>query len=158
VNRDRNHKPRTPPFGRVGRTTNYKLRTINRSAGFTLTEVVVASTLLIIAIVPILRALTIAHFSTITIEYKTRGLTLAQAKLDEIKARSIYDYTNGGDSFAENNVSLDGSYRCNVADDTGDPLKKITVSVGYDTNGDITLADDEIEVTLSSYLARRWTD
>ena len=145
MNRDRNHKPRT---------TNCE----PRAAGFTLTEVVVASTLLIIAIVPILRALTIAHMSTITIEQKTRCLTLAQAKLDEIKARSIYDYTNGGATFAEDNVSLDGSYLCNVADDAGDPLKKIAVSVGYDTNGDITLADDEIEVTLSTYLARRWTD
>lgn len=149
MNRTTNHKPRT---------TNYKLRTINRSAGFTLTEVVVASTLLIIAIVPILRVLTTAHLSTTTIEQKTRCLTLARAKLDEIKARSIYDYTNGGVSFAENNISLDGSYLCNITDDAGDPLKTIAVLVGYDTNGDSTLAADEIQVSLSTYLARRWTD
>jgi hypothetical protein len=106
--------------------------------------------------VPILKALTSAHVSTAFIEYKTRSLTLAQAKLDEIKARSIYDYTNGGASFAESNTSLDGSYRCNVTDNSGDPLKTITVSVGYDVNGDSTLATDEIEVTLATLLARRW--
>ena len=126
--------------------------------GFTLTEVVVASTLLIIAIVPILKALTIAHVSTTSIEYKTCSLTLAQAKLDEIKARSIYNYTNDGASFAESNTSLDGPYLCNVVDDSGNPLKTITVSVGYDLNGDNTLAADEIKVTLTTLLARRWTD
>ena len=126
--------------------------------GFTLTEVVVASALLILAITPILRALTGAHLGTTTIiEHKTRSLTLAQAKLDEIKARSIYDYTNGGSTFAESNTSLDGSYLCNVADDSGDPLKTITVSVGYDRNGDSTLAAGEIKVTLTTLLARRWS-
>ena len=124
--------------------------------GFTLTEVIVASGLLIIAMVPILRALTSAHASSTSIEYKTRSLALAQGKLDDIKARSIYDYTNGGSSFAESDTSVDGSYRCNVTDNSGDPLKTIAVSVGYDLNGDITLAADEIEVTLTTYLARRW--
>jgi Tfp pilus assembly protein PilV len=137
---------------------NRKSQIANRWAGFTLTEVVVASSLLIVAIVPILKALTIAHVSTTSIEYKTRSLTLAQAKLDEIKARSIYNYTNDGASFAENNTSLDGSYLCNVADDSADPLKTITVSVGYDEDEDNTLAAGEIEVTLTTLLARRWTD
>jgi len=141
-----------PPRGGVNR----KSQIANLPAGFTLTEVIVASALLIIAMVPILRAMTSAHVSSTSIEYKTRSLTLAQAKLDEIKARSIYDYTKGGSSFAESNTSVDGSYRCNVTDDSGDPLKTIAVSVGYDLNGDITLAADEIEVTLTTYLARRW--
>ncbi len=127
-------------------------------AGFTITEVVVASLLLAVAIVPILKALTSAHLSTAVIERRTRSLTLAQAKLDDIKARSIYSYTNGGSSFTESDTALDGSYLCNVADDSGDPLKTITVSVGFDLNGDKTLAADEIEVTLVTYLARRWTD
>ena len=140
------------------RTTNHEPRTRNQPAGLTLTEVVVASILLIIAIVPILRALTGAHVSTAVIERRTRSLTLAQAKLDEIKARSIYDYTNSDNSFVENGTSLDGSYLCNVADDSGEPRKTITVSVGYDLNDDSTLAADEIEVTLATYLARRWPD
>ena len=143
-----------PPRGGVNRKSKIE----NRSTGLTLTEVIVASALLIIAMVPILRALTGAHVSSTSIEYKTRSLTLAQAKLDEIKARSIYDYTNGGSSFTESNTSVDGSYLCNVTDNSGDPLKTITVSVGYDLNGDSTLAADEIEVTLATYLVKRWTN
>lgn len=127
-----------------------------KSAGLTLTEVVVASTLLIIAIVPILKAMTSAHVSSTSIERKTRCLALAQAKLDEIKARSIYSY---GTSFTENDTSLDGSYLCNVTDTgSGSDLRTVTVSVGYDLNDDSTLATGEIEVTMTTLLARRWTD
>ena len=125
-----------------------------RTAGFTLTEVVVASALLIVAIVPILKALTSAHLSSTIIEHKTRSLTLAQAKLDEIRARSIYSFS---DSFTENDTSLDGSYLCDVVDDSGDPLRMITVSVGYDLNGDSALTSDEIKVTLATLIARRWS-
>ncbi len=80
-------------------------RHIGNRAAFTLTEVVVASTLLILAIVPILKGLTSVHVNSIIIERKTRSLTLAQAKLNEIKARSIYDYTS---DFTETINSFDG--------------------------------------------------
>ena len=124
------------------------------SGGFTLSETVVASVLLVIAVVPILKGLTTAHLSTGIIERKTRSLTLAQARLDKIKARSIYHYT---DTFTENDLPLDGSYLCDVADVSAGPnLRTITVSVGYDLNGDNTLASDEILVTLSTLIARRW--
>lgn len=123
-------------------------------AGFTLTETVVASALLIIAVVPALKALTSAHLSTAIIERKTRSLTLAQTKLDEIKARSIYHYA---DNFQENNSSLDDLYLCNVADvSAGANLRTITVSVGYDLNGDDVLASGEILVIFKTLLARRW--
>ena len=146
--------------GNLNMLFKHKIRSRKNPAGLTLTEVVVATGLLIIAIVPILQALTIGHASTTSIEYKTRSLTLAQAKLDDIKARSIYNYTNSGNpiGFEESGTSLDSSYLCNVTDDLGDPLKTITVSVGYDRNGNSTLSSDEIEVTLSTLLARRWTD
>ena len=144
--------------GKLTRLLKSKIRSRRNATGFTLTEVVIATGLLIVAIVPILQALTVSHTSTTSIEYKTRSLTLAQAKLDDIRARSIYNYTNGGASFAESNITLDGSYLGNVTDDSGDPLKTITVSVGYDRNGDSTLAADEIEVALTTLLARRWTD
>jgi len=127
---------------------------IRKSAGFTLTEVVVASSLLIIAIVPILRALTIANVSSGIIENRTNSLILAQAKLDEIKARSIYNYSS---TFAETNSTIEGSYLCNVADITVNVnLRKITVSVGEDLNGDSTLDADEIEITLATLIANRW--
>ena len=135
-----------------------KLKISKRFAGVSIIEVVIASTLLIVALVPILKSLTVAHATSTKIQHKSRSLILAQAKLDEIKARSIYDYTNGGDSFAESNTSLDGSYRCNVTDNSSDPLKTVSVSVGYDTNGDNALNSGEVQVTLTTLLARRWSD
>ncbi len=66
--------------------------------GVTLTEVVVASGLLLIAVVPVLRALTIAQITDRVIERKTRSLTLAQRELERIRAASMYHYD---DSFAE---------------------------------------------------------
>jgi len=123
-------------------------------AGFTLTEVITASALLVIAMVPILRSMTTAHLNTIFIERKTRSLALAQTRLDEIKARSVYYYT---DSFDESDLSLDGLYFCDVADTPAGPnLRKITVSVGYDLDEDDKLKTDEILVTLCTLIARRW--
>jgi len=124
-----------------------------KTAGFTLTETVVASAILVIAIVPILKGLTNAHFNSVIIERKSYSLTLAQAKLNEIKARSIYHYDN---SFAESNTSLSGSYLSSISDDQADPLRTIAVSVGYDSNSDNVLSADEVIVTLTTYIARRW--
>ena len=129
-------------------------RAKTRHAGLTLTEVVIASALLIIAMVPILKGLTSAHLGSVIIERKSRSLVLAQAELDEIKARSVYHYS---DTFAQSDVPLDGPYLCNVEDSTISlNLRKITVSVGYDLNDNNTLEPDEIEVTLATCAAKRW--
>ncbi len=131
-----------------------KKSSIRNSRGLTLTEVVIASALLAIAIVPILKALTMAHVTSTIIEHRTRSLTLAQAKLDEIKARSIYNY---GSSFTETNTVLEGLFLCNVDDSSvSADLREITVSVGQDENGNSVLDTDEIEITLSTLIARRW--
>jgi len=139
---------------KLTRLLRTETQAIRKSGGFTLTEVIVASSLLIIAIVPILRALTIAHVSSGIIENRTNSLILAQAKLDEIKARSVYHYS---DTFAETDSSIEGSYLCNVEDiSVSANLRKITVSVGEDLNGDSTLDTDEVEITLSTLIAKRW--
>ncbi len=123
--------------------------------GFTITEVVVASALLIIAVVPILKALTSAHVSTAVIERKTRSFILAQSKLDEIRARSIYR-EHWWTEFTKPNISLDGPYLCNVQDTLLSPnLRGIMVSVGYDLNDNGILALDEVEITLATYIAKR---
>ena len=122
-------------------------------AGVTLTEVVVASTLLLVAIVPVLRAWTVAQATTGTVERRTHSLQLAQRELERIKARSIYHYD---DVFAETSRALEDGFLCTIADD-GDPaLKSIAVSVGLDRNGDGVLTAGEIDVCLSTCLAKRW--
>lgn len=129
-------------------------RHIGNRAAFTFTEVIVASTLLIFAIVPILKALTSVHVNSIKIERKTRSLTLAKAKLNEIKAKSVYDYAS---NFTETNVSIDGSYLCTVRDvAVNGNLRSIAVVVGYDANGNNAVESGEVSVTLETLIARRW--
>ena len=138
----------------VNKATPCRVPARRRSAGFTLTEVVMASALLIAAIAPILKALTTAHYSSSLIERKTTSLMLAQEKLEYIKACSIYDY---GRNYAERSESLTGAYLCTVGDTAaGANLRRIAVSVGHDANGNSTLADGEVLVVLETLLARRW--
>jgi hypothetical protein len=114
-----------------------------------------ASALLIIAMVPILKALTSGYVTTVIIQRRINSLMLAQAKLDEIRARSIYNYTSG--SFTQSHLSLDGSYLCNISDNPeSSNLRKIIISVGYDVNSNNQLESDEVEVTLATFFARRW--
>lgn len=134
---------------------------VQRKAGyrncFTLIEVVIASLLLTIAMVPILKGLTASHMMSQTIEYKTQSLVHARAKLDWIKAETIYNFDT---DFTEQSSVIEGEYLVSVDDDDvvppSDNLRQIDVLVGYDRNHNQDLEDDEVEVTLSTMIARRW--
>ncbi|UCF43052.1 MAG: type II secretion system protein [Planctomycetota bacterium] len=122
--------------------------------GFTLTEVLVAAMLLTLVMVPILKGLTSAHSLDIKIERRMRSLTLAEAKLEDIRGRSIYNY---GLDFNDPSSSIDGAYLCRVVDTSaGVDLRSILVSVGYDENGNGALEGGEVEVTLKTLVAKRW--
>ena len=121
--------------------------------GLSIIEVVTASALLIIAIVPILRSLTKAHMYSAEVVTITQSLILAQKKLDEIKADSVYHYSS---SFTANDAVLSGSYLCDVTDDGDASLRTITVAAGFDQNGDNALSSGEYEVTLATKIAKRW--
>jgi len=123
-----------------------------RSRGVTLTEVVVASALLLGSVVPILHALTAAQAMARQIEWKTRSLTLAQSKLDEIRTEASVEFDQ---SFGQSSHALDGAYRCTVTDATQDTIRTVTVSVGVDANGDGALASSEVLATLMTKIARR---
>jgi len=125
----------------------------NKFGGFTLAEVVMASALLIIALVPILKALTASHVTSSIVERRTLSLVLAQGKLERIKAKSVNDYAS---TYTENNLALDGSYLCNVTDSAvNSNLRQVTVEVGYDLSGNSVLDAGEVEVNLTTLIARR---
>jgi hypothetical protein len=127
-----------------------------RRRGLTLMEVIIAALLLGCAIPPVLRALSDVYVYSPKFERKTQGSVFAQAKLDERRARSIYNFGSAG-SLAQSDVPMGGSYYCNVTDvDAGTNLRLLTVTAGYDQDGDHSLDDNEIEVTLATYIARRW--
>jgi len=126
----------------------------HRCSGFTLTEVVVASSILAFAMVPILKGLTGAHVTATAIERKTRSLSFASMKLEELKARSIYNYDS---SLSESSTAVGDGYFCNVTDTSiSSDLRNIDVSAGFDEDGDNILDNDEVEITLQTSLSRRW--
>ncbi len=112
-----------------------------------------ASALLIIALVPILKALTGSQVASAVVERRTRSLILAQGRLEKIRAQSVYGYDG---SFAEANSAIDGTYLCTVDDSSvSADLRQVTVSVGCDLNDNAILESAEIEVALATLLARR---
>jgi Tfp pilus assembly protein PilV len=129
-------------------------RITKRRNGLTISEVLIASLLLITATVPILKALTGAQMTSTRIDHTSNSLMLARAKIDDIRAKAIYNY---GDSYAASSTPLNGSYLCNVSDsEVSSNLRRITVLAGYDDNGNNTLENGEIHVTLDTLIARRW--
>jgi Tfp pilus assembly protein PilV len=128
-------------------------RYTKRFRGVTITEVVIATGLLAVAMVPMLKALTSSHVNNRVIEQKSKSVILAQSKLEQIRAESIYNFE---DSFDENSSKLEENYLCKVSDKTNSNLKKISVSVGYDENENGILQNKEIDITLNTYIARRY--
>ena len=127
---------------------------IRRRTGLTISEVLIASLLLITATVPILKALTGAQMASTRIDHTSNSLMLARAKIDDIRAKAIYNY---GDSYAASSTPLNGSHLCNVSDsEVSSNLRRITVFAGYDDNGNSILDSGEIQVTLDTLIARRW--
>lgn len=132
---------------------DHKVRSKANAPGFTLTEVMVSVTLLVLAMVPIFRALTGSYISSNRINYRTNSVILARQKLEEIRAKSVYSYDS---SFDQSNASLRDSYVCDVVDTSVDSnLRDVSVTVGYDIDKDSSLDPDEELITLRSLIARR---
>lgn len=113
---------------------------------------VIATALLTVAMVPMLKALTASQVNTRLIEQQSKSIIFAQSKFEQLRAKSIHNF---GDSLDENSTNLGGDYLCNVNDDENSTLKKVSVSVGYDNNGNGLLNNQEVNITLHSYIARR---
>lgn len=111
-----------------------------------------ASTLLVISIVPLLKALTLAQVEDRAIERKSWSLLLAQRELEWLRARSLRSYDA---CYRVNSKAIGEGYLCTTTDDEDRNLKTVAVSIGLDQDADGVLAPREVEVTLSTRLARR---
>lgn len=123
-----------------------------RRSGVTLAEAVVASALLLIAIVPLLKALTAAQVMDRVVERKSWSLMLAQRELERVRAQCLYHYD---ESCRRTSAVVQDGYLCTVADDGDSALRMIAVSVGFDADGDGALSSGEIAVRLCTRVARR---
>jgi Tfp pilus assembly protein PilV len=121
--------------------------------GYTLTEVLVASALLIAVSVPMLKALTSGYVFSNSIKYKTKSAICAKSRLDRARAIAAGQYNT---SLAENNTSLGDGYLCSVNDTgySGD-IRTVAVSAGLDIDGNGSLASNEIQIILTTLIARR---
>jgi len=119
--------------------------------GVTLTEVVVAAALLLVCVVPLLKALTLARIQDRAIEHRSWSLMLAQRELEWVRARCLRDYDA---CYRAGSQALGEGYLGTVADEQERDLRTVTVSVGWDRNGDGVLAAGEVEVNLTARLAR----
>jgi Tfp pilus assembly protein PilV len=121
--------------------------------GYTLTEVLLASALLIAVVVPMLQALTSGYVFSNSIKYKTKSVIYAKSRLDHTRAVAANLYNT---SLVENNTAMGGGYLCSVSDTgfAGD-IRTVSVTAGLDKNGNGTLASDEIQITLTTLIARR---
>lgn len=132
-----------------------------RSAGFTLTEVIVASSLLAVAMVPILKGLTSVHLTASLVEQRTKSLNYAQTIVEDIKARSVYDYNDNYNKVNQEAKDIikgvDESYLyTSMAVAMGPNLRRMTVVTGYDKDDNGALQPAEVLVTLDTLVAKRW--
>jgi len=130
-----------------------QFKSAKNKKAFTLTEVIIASTLLVLAMVPILKAMAQVNMNSVIVERKTKSLNLAKMQINQLQAKSIYNFDT---NFSQSNLSLGNSYLCNITSQSvSTNLKSITISVGMDRNSSGALGSDEIEITLQTQVARR---
>ena len=121
--------------------------------GFTLTEVLVASSVLALALIPILNALTRSGRMSIQLEEKSRSLMHAQSLLEELNARAVEEYDV---SWAAADLAHGQGYYSSVSDvPLGDSLRRITVETGVDHNQNQHLDGGEVMVRFQFLISRR---
>jgi Tfp pilus assembly protein PilV len=135
----------------MGTRATMRRRRRTRCRGVTITEAVVAAGLLLACVVPLLRALTTAQAADRAMERKSWSLLLAQQQLEQLRARCAENYDA---SYRADSVPLREGYLCSIDDDEAPALRTVTVSVGLDRDENGILSPAEVEVRLSTRLAR----
>ncbi len=128
-----------------------------RRKGFTLTELTLAMTILAISMIPIIRSITVSFQSSGRIEAMTHALAAAAGQLDKAKAMCVTDYPADG-ALAVNCQSAGNGVLFTITDTTAyiDDARTVTVTAGCDDDGNGTLSENEIDVTLKTIIAARY--
>lgn len=123
-----------------------------RLRGLTLTEVLVALMIMAAAMVPILKALTLAHHGSMRLERRSTSWLLAQSQLEELRARSVADWNA---SWTQGVRSLGAGYYGRVSDSGPmNDLRTVRVQTGFDVDGNHALDAGEVTADLSGLIAR----
>jgi Tfp pilus assembly protein PilV len=131
-------------------TTNPRRKRIR--PGLTFTEVLVATLILSLAMVPVLKALTNSHLYSQMLERKTQCLILAQNAIEELRARAIENFDS---SWSVSNQSAGGGYLLSISAGSESALRTVAVTAGFDENQNGSLDGAEVLVCLRTLIAKQ---
>jgi len=123
--------------------------------GFTILEILFAIVILSIALIPLMKMLPEALILDAQMERETKVVFLAQRKMEEVKNKAIYDFSQDYAESATAFPSPDSTFKYTVSDDQGTGIKEITVNVWYDKNGNGSVDMDEEDIELNTKVAER---
>jgi len=121
-----------------------------RRTGLTLMEVLVASALLGVALVPAFDMVTRGMVLARDVEVRSRAVFLAEREMETALAAAGQDF---GASLAKQSADLGDGYRATVTETVSGLTKTVGVQVGFDADGNRTLSSGEVLVTFATVVA-----
>ena len=121
-----------------------------RRIGLTLMEVLVASALLGIALVPAFDMVTRGMVLARDVEVRSRAVFLAEREMETALATAAQNF---GTSLAKQSADLGDGYRATVTETVSGLKKTVAVQVGFDTDSNRTLSSGEVLVTFATVVA-----
>ena len=121
-----------------------------RQSGLTLLEVLVASVLLGIALVPAFDMVTRGMVLARDVEVRSRAVFLAEREMETALAAAGQDF---GTSLAKQSADLGGGYRATVTETVSGLKKTVAVQVGFDADRNRTLSSGEVLATFATVVA-----
>lgn len=123
--------------------------------GFTILEVLFTIIILSIVLIPMMKMLPDALILDARMESETKVAFLAQRKMEEVKSKAVYDFSQDYTEFATAFPAPDSAFKYTVSDDQGSGIKEIAVVVWYDKDGDNSVDADEEDIELNTKIAER---
>jgi prepilin-type N-terminal cleavage/methylation domain-containing protein len=123
--------------------------------GFTILEILCTIAILSIVMIPLMKMLPDAMVLDAQMERETRVAFLAQQKIEEVKNKAIYDFSQDYSESATAFPSPDSDFKYTVSDDQGTAIKEIEVVVWYDKDGNGSVDADEEDIELNTKIAER---
>ena len=121
-----------------------------RRTGLTLMEVLVASALLGIALVPAFDMVTRGMVLARDVEVRSRAVFLAEREMETALAAAGQNFST---SLAKQSQDLGGGYRATVTETVSGLKKTVAVQVGFDADRNGALSSGEVLVTFATVVA-----
>ena len=129
---------------------------IKNRKGFTLIEIMLASVILVISIIPVTMMLPRIYKDNESIALANRAVFLGQMKMEEVKTKALTFYnSNNSVASATAFASPDNMYKFTVSDVYDTNIKTLIVTVWYDKNNNNAHDGSEEWVQYKTKIANR---